>query len=250
MWEVEGVEAEGNGWRVSTTGGERLARTLIVATGSRLRELGVSGEERLQGKGVSHCASCDAPLLRDRVVAVVGGGDSAVQEALTLAESVAEVIVLHRGEALSAQATYRRRALEHPRIRFRPRTIVEEILGEEAVSGVRTRDLETGETADLELAAVFVYVGLEPNSELLDSCVRLDPGRRIPTDARMRTELAGLLAAGSVRSDSDGQAASCAGDGVTAAIAAHRYLSGTRWPEHLEQETTVVGGLKGEDRDG
>jgi thioredoxin reductase (NADPH) len=243
MLEAEDVEAEGDRWRVSTSGGSHLARTVIVATGSRLRELGVPGEDRLQGRGVSHCASCDAPLLRDRVVAVVGGGDSALQEALTLAESVTEVIVLHRGAALSAQATYQRRALEHPRIRFRPGTIVEEILGDETVSGVRTRNLATGEAADLELAAVFVYVGLEPNTEPLDGCLRLDTGRRIPTDAWMRTELTGLLAAGTVRSESDGQAASSAGDGVTAAIAADRYLSDGRWPE---RETAALAGMEGD----
>ncbi len=245
MFELESITAEGDGWRVSTTGGEHLARTVIVATGSRLRELGVPGEERLRGRGVSHCASCDAPLLRDRAVAVVGGGDSALQEALTLAASVAEVIVLHRGAELTAQATYRRRVLEHPRINLRPTTVVEEILGEQTVDGVRTRDLATGEAARLELAAVFVYVGLEPNTEPLDSPLRLDTDRRVPTDGWMRTERAGVLAAGIVRSDSDGQAASSAGDGVTAAIAADRYLSGGDWPEQRESERTAAH-LEGE----
>src|SRR3954453_3173663 len=114
MADLEGLEPAGEAWRLQTSEGEAQARAVILATGARLRSLGVEGEERLQGRGVSHCASCDAPLMRDRTVGVVGGGDSALQEALTLADAVGEVIVLHRGEGLDAQATYRRPADEHP----------------------------------------------------------------------------------------------------------------------------------------
>ena len=140
---------------------------MILATGARLRTLGVEGEERLRGRGVSHCASCDAPLMRDRTVGVVGGGDSALQEALTLAEAVGEVIVLHRGDALSAQAAYREPALAHPKIDVRYGTVVEEILGEDAVSGVRVRDARRATRRSSSSAGVFVYVGLAPNSEYL-----------------------------------------------------------------------------------
>src|SRR5581483_7577713 len=117
-----------DGWRVATDRGQVRGRTVIVATGTTSKTLGVSGEERLRGKGVSHCASCDGPLLRGRVVGVIGGGDSALQEALTLAQYAGRVIVLHRGAALSAQAAYCRRVRENPKIEVRFGTLVEEIL--------------------------------------------------------------------------------------------------------------------------
>ena len=164
--------------------------------------------------------------MRDRTVGVVGGGDSALQEALTLADAVGEVIVLHRGDALTAQAAYREPALAHPKISVRYGTVVEEILGEDAVSGVRTRDVASGDTQDLELGGLFIYVGLEPNSEYLRDLIELDDDGRIPTDAAMQTELAGVFAAGIVRRGSLGQAAISAGEGAAAAKAAHRHLGG------------------------
>jgi thioredoxin reductase (NADPH) len=229
MAELQGVEPDGEGWRVSATDGDHLARAVVVATGARLRELGVPGEEALRGRGVSHCASCDAPLFRERVVGVVGGGDSALQEALTLADAVGEVIVLHRGESLTAQASFRDRVLSHPRISIRYRTVIEEILGEGALSGVRTRDLATDDVVDLELGGLFVYVGLEPNTEAVAERLRLDDSGHIAADAQMRTELAGLLAAGIVRRGAAGRAAGSAGDGAVAAVAADRFLADGVW---------------------
>jgi thioredoxin reductase (NADPH) len=226
MTELEAVESAGEGWRVTTGDGEVRARALILATGSRLKDLGVPGEERLRGRGVSHCATCDGPLMQDRAMGVVGGGDSALQEALTLAGFASGVIVLHREEELTAQSSYRKRVLDHPKISVRYRTVVEEILGEEAVTGVRTRDLATAEPGELELGAVFVYIGLQPNTDAVDDRLELDGEGRIPTDGWMRTELSGLFAAGVLRSDSPCQAASSAGDGATAAKAADRYLNG------------------------
>jgi thioredoxin reductase (NADPH) len=228
MSELEAIEPASDGWHLTTADGDVQARAVIVATGARLRTLGVDGEERLRGRGVSQCASCDAPLMRDRVVAVVGGGDSALQEALTLAESAGEVVVLHRGDALSAQATYRQRALDHPKISVRYATTVEAILGDDTVSAIRTR-AASGETAELEVGGVFVYVGLQPNSELLADHLALNDDGRVPSDATMRTELPGVLAAGILRRGSLGQAAISAGEGAAAAKAADRYLSGDPW---------------------
>jgi thioredoxin reductase (NADPH) len=195
---------------VTGSEGEVQAQAVILATGARIKALDVPGADR-----ASHCASCDAPLLRGRVVAVVGGGDSALQEALTLADSVEQVIVLHRGDKLTAQETYRRRVEEHPKIEVRYRTVVEEILE----GGVRTTD------GELESAAVFAYIGLQPNTELLDGRLELDPDGRVPTDPQMHTALPGLFAAGVLRRDAAGQAAGSAGDGAAAAKAAHRYLT-------------------------
>jgi thioredoxin reductase (NADPH) len=240
MADLEGLQAAGDAWRLQTSDGEVQARAVILATGARLRSLGVEGEERLQGRGVSHCASCDAPLMRDRTVGVVGGGDSALQEALTLADAVGEVIVLHRGDALTAQAAYREPALAHPKISVRYGTVVEEILGEDAISGVRTRDVASGDTQDVEIGGLFIYVGLEPNSDCVRDLIALDDDGRIPTDATMQTELAGVFAAGIVRRGSLGQAAISAGEGAAAAKAAHRHLGDHEGaaPERRGQEST------------
>jgi thioredoxin reductase (NADPH) len=159
------------------------------------------------------------------VVGVVGGGDSACQEALTLADSVAEVILLHRGTELSAQETFRRRVEEHERITVRYGTVVEEVLGDETVAGVRVREAAGGESAELELGAVFVYVGLQPNIEAVEGLVALTPDGRIPTNDGA-TEALGLFAAGILRHGAAGRAAASAGDGAAAALAADRYLGG------------------------
>jgi thioredoxin reductase (NADPH) len=243
MTELEALEPEGDAWRLTTAEGEVHAQAVILATGARLKTLGVDGEERLQGRGVSHCASCDAPLMRDRVVGVVGGGDSALQEALTLAESVAEVIVLQQGAALTAQATYRDQALEHPKISVRYGTTVDAILGDDTVTGVRIT--ESGQTSELELGGVFVYVGLQPNTELVADLTDRDAEGRIATDATMRTGRPGLLAAGILRRGSLGQAAISAGEGAAAAKAADRYLTDRIWNEQATALATANGGSNG-----
>jgi thioredoxin reductase (NADPH) len=228
--DATGVQANEGRWRLTTTEGDVWARAVVVATGSSLKTLGIPGEERLTGKGVSHCASCDAPLLRGRTVGVVGGGDSALQEALTLAQHVARVIVLHRGSAFSAQAAYVQRVLENPKIEVRFGAVVEEAIGNGGgLTGVRTRSVGDGKTGDLELAGLFVYVGLAPVTAWLGSALALDVSGRIPVDGAMRSTLPGLFAAGTVRSGSAGRAAAAAGDGSTAAVAADRYLKDGAW---------------------
>jgi thioredoxin reductase (NADPH) len=226
---IEQIAPRDGKWHLATGEGDLLARAVIIATGSTLKKLNVPGEERLFGKGVSHCASCDAPLLRGRVVAAVGGGDSAMQEALTLAESTAKVIIVQRGSALTGQPAYRDRVTGHPKIETRFDTDVIEILGETAVSGLRTRHLTSNATADVEVAAVFVYVGLQPNTAFIKDQVRLDRDGRILVDSLMRTELAGICAAGNVRSHSAHRAVSAAGDGAAAAMAVDRYLMDGTW---------------------
>lgn len=245
MTELTAIEPDGEGWRLAADGSEYSARAVILATGARLKELGVEGEERLRGRGVSHCASCDAPLLRDQVVGVVGGGDSALQEALTLAESVSEVIVLHRGDALTAQATYRERALAHPKIAIRYGVVVEEVLGEEKVTGVCARETATGEVSELELAGLFVYVGLQPNTEIVADQLALDEDGRLPVDGRLRTELPGVFAAGVLRRDAAGQATGSAGDGALAAKAADGYLDEGGWPGAIPAEAAAVAAGNG-----
>ena len=231
MTGLERLDALDGKWRVASGEGDILARAVIVATGSSLKKLDVPGEERLTGNGVSHCASCDAPLLRDRIVAVVGGGDSAMQEALTLAAFASKVIILHRGDALTGQACYRDRVTAHQKIDIRFDTAVTEVLGEAKVTGLRTRKSRDGAIADLEVAAIFAYVGLQPNTAVLQDRLSLDLAGRIPADGRMRSELAGVCAAGTVRGQSPCRAVSAAGDGASAAVTVDRYLMDGSWRE-------------------
>lgn len=211
-------------WLVTTTDGEHRAGAVVVASGSHARSLGVPGEDRLVGRGVSHCASCDGPLFRGQTVGVAGGGDSALQEALTLAEHVGKVIIFQRGEAFAAQQTYQQRVLDERKIEVCYSTEVREILGEGEVTGVRVHDLAAGAERTVDLVGLFVYVGLVPNSGFLAGLLALDEDGRVPTDIWMRTDLPGLFAAGDVRQNSASQAITAAGDGATAAIAADRYL--------------------------
>jgi thioredoxin reductase (NADPH) len=227
--ELRSLTPQSEGWRLATGDGDVAARALVLATGSSLRELGVPGEARLRGQGVSHCASCDAPLLRQKVAAVVGGGDSAMQEALTLAQHVAQVVMLTRGAALAGQASYRERIAQNPKITVRPQIEVEEILGDAKVTGLRMHDMSGGAVSELPADAVFVYIGLQPNTAFLDGRIKLGAGDGILTDGWMRTTQAGICAAGTVRSGSPCRAASSAGDGAAAAIAVDRYLTDGVW---------------------
>jgi thioredoxin reductase (NADPH) len=229
MSSLQRLHAQDGKWRAATGEGEIAARAVILAMGSSLKKLGVPGEERLKGNGVSDCASCDAPLLRDRIVAVVGGGDSAMQEALTLAEHASKVIILQRGDALTGQASYRDRVTAHPKFDIRFNTAVNEILGDAKVTGLRTQRSSDGTTTDLAVAAVFAYVGLRPSTTVVDDIISLDPAGLIPTDGAMRTALIGVCAAGTVRCQSPYRAASAAGDGASAAVAVDRFLTDGSW---------------------
>jgi thioredoxin reductase (NADPH) len=227
--EATALHAEDGSWRVITSQGDVRARAVVIATGTTLKTLGIPGEEQFRGKGVSHCASCDAPLLRNRIVGVVGGGDSALQEALTLAQHASRVIILHRGTAFSAQVAYVRQVQQNPKIEVRFGTIVEEAIGNGGLKSVRTRTVTDGTTGEIEVAGLFVYVGLAPATTLVNGLLALDAFRRIPVNDEMRSSVRGLFAAGTVRSGSAGRAASAAGDGATAALSADRYLKDGMW---------------------
>jgi len=227
--EATALHAETGSWRVTTSQGDLRSRALVMATGTTLKALGIPGEEQLRGKGVSHCASCDAPLLRNRIVGVVGGGDSALQEALTLAQHASRVIILHRGAAFSAQTAYIQQVQQNPKIDVRFGTVVVEAIGNGGLKSVRTRTVAEGKTAEIELAGLFVYVGLAPATTLVNGVLALDASGRIPVNDEMRTDVRGLFAAGTVRARSAGRAASAAGDGATAALSADRYLKDGTW---------------------
>jgi thioredoxin reductase (NADPH) len=225
--EVHSLEAEERVWSIITDGKRYSAKAVIFATGSSLKELGVPGESRLMGRGVSHCASCDGPLYSGQVVGVVGGGDSALQEALTLTNYAGQVLIFDQAENFAAQHSYRERVSNNTKIKPRHRTVVEEILGHDVVAGVRTRDRRTNAATEVPLAGLFIYVGLKPNTELLKEIIKLSETGHVPTDGWMTTERSGVYAVGDIRQDSAAQAVSAAGDGATAAIAAYRYIKKT-----------------------
>lgn len=225
LGEVTRIESRNGDWALLTDSRELVAGAVVVATGTRPRELGVPGEDRLEGRGLSHCASCDGPLYRGKVVAVCGDGDHALVEALELVRHDVRVVLMNPEQALGGQDTYRRRIAESGQIEVRNGTVVEEILGDGQVDGVRVRDLASGESATVPVEGVFAYAGRVPNTRLLEGLVVLDKDGSVPADGWMRTVLPGLFAAGDMRAGAVGQAIAAAGDGATAAVAAHRYLA-------------------------
>ena len=231
LGEVTALRPESPFWAIELYGGLERARAVIYAAGSTLRKLGVPGEQDLEGAGVSYCATCDGPFFQGETVGVVGGGDSALDEALVLTEFASKVVVFHRGDELGAQQVLRDRVAANPKIEVRYNTTVDEVLGGGAVDGISITDVESGETSRVDLSGLFIYVGLDPNSSCLDGLLELDGGGHVPTDVWMRTPLPGLLAAGDVRQGSAAQLVTSAGDGATAAIAAQRYVKGAAWPD-------------------
>lgn len=225
--EVRCLEPEGRFWSVLTSEERHRAKAVIVATGSTVKKLGVPGEAKLTGKGVSHCASCDGPLYKGQVVGVVGGGDSALQEALALASYADRVIIFQDTESFSAQHVYQERVLAQPKIEVRYQTVIDEVAGDNEVAGARARYVITGEKFQVDLSALFVYVGLAPNTALLKNILRLSDTGHVPTDVWMTTERPGLYAVGDIRQESARQAITSAGEGAVAAIAAQRYMKDT-----------------------
>ena len=214
----------GHTYNVVTTEGTFEAEAMIIAAGSEYRRLGVPGEEKLLSRGVSYCATCDAFFFRDLDVAVVGGGDTAITDALELSEHASKVYVIHRRDQLRAGHVLQRLALAHPKLKPIWDTVVDEITGESKVSGLRLRNVKTGAITDLQVAGVFVAVGFEPNGQRFASIVELDETGLIKTNELMATSAPGIFAVGDIRKNSARQVASAVGDGATAALSAFKYL--------------------------
>ncbi|MSQ17501.1 MAG: FAD-binding protein [Dehalococcoidia bacterium] len=229
MGEASAILRDGEHKVVTSDGGSYRARAVILAAGSTLRHLGIPGEAELTGHGVSHCATCDGPLYLDQVVGVAGGGDSAADEALTLTQYVGRVLLFHRRDQLRAQQVLQQRLVEHPKVEVLWNTTVVRVLGEDMVTGVRVRDTVASTERTVALSGLFVYVGLQPNSALLQDLVKLDGAGHVPVNAWMETTVPGLYAVGDLRQHSAAQLVSAAGDGATAAIAAFRYIRTKRW---------------------
>ncbi|HOJ00875.1 MAG TPA: thioredoxin-disulfide reductase [Anaerolineaceae bacterium] len=211
-------------FKVSTYGKDHYAQVLIVTTGASANKLNVPGEKELTGRGVSYCATCDGWFFKDKKVAVVGGGDSALEEGLFLTRYASSVTIIHRRDELRAGALLQKRARENPKISFIWDTVVEEIKGEGAVSGLQLKDVKTGETRELAIGGVFVFIGHSPNTELFRDWLKLDEKGYIRIDQNMQTSVAGVYAAGEVADSRYRQVVISAGMGAAAAIEATRFL--------------------------
>ena len=200
-------------------------KAMIISTGGSPTKLSVPGETEYSGKGVSYCAICDGAFFRDKVIAVVGGGDAAVEEGGYLTKYGSKVHLIHRRDSLRAQKIIQKRAFDNPKMEMVFDTVVDSINGDgRVVSDLTLRNVKTNEKRKLEVGAVFVYVGFRPNSTMFRDPIRLDQGGYIVTDDRMQTSIPGVFACGDVRSQLVRQVTNAVGDGTTAAVAAEKYI--------------------------
>lgn len=225
MATVEKADFTGKLKRVWTAKGEYTGRAVIIATGASPRSLEVPGEEALRGRGVSYCATCDGAFFRGKKVAVVGGGDSAVEEALFLTRFAEQVIIIHRRDKLRAAQVLQQRAREHPKITFSWNTVVEAILGESKVEALRLKDVVSGVVREESFDGIFIFIGHKPNTAFLLGALSLDEGGYIVTGEDLSTSVSGVFAAGDVRAKAFRQIATAVGDGAAAAMAAEKYLA-------------------------
>jgi thioredoxin reductase (NADPH) len=218
--EITSIEQHGGVFVVKSAEDTYQARSVIIATGGNPRRLGIRGETELEGAGVSRCATCDGAFFAEKPVVVVGGGDTALDEALFLANIAAKVTVVHSDEEPVASAALVARAKANDRIEWLHNAAVGEIVGSDSVQALRLRSGE-----EIDAAGVFIAIGYEPETALLSGLIDRDPMGHAVVDLHMQTSVPGLFAVGSARQGSSGQIASVSGDGVTAAIFSHRYIS-------------------------
>ena len=223
--EVRSIEArDEHGFTVKTSEGDYSARAVIIAGGSDKQKIGAPGEKEFTGRGVSYCATCDAPFYTDKVVAVVGGGNSALYEAMHLAKFAKKVYIIHRRDQLRATPVVQERAQAEPKIEFVLSSIIEAVEGGDFVEKLKLKNVATGKTSELPLDGVFVSIGLKPNTGYLKGVVDLDEAGMVVVNDRMETSVPGILAAGDIRQNSIRQTVSAAGDGAVAAISAKKWV--------------------------
>lgn len=212
------------------TSSDRVITThaIIIASGASPKKLGVPGEDTFYGKGVSACATCDGPFFKDRVVAAVGGGDTAVQESLFLTKFAKKVYLIHRRDQLRAEAILQERALANEKIEFLWDSVLTGIQGLTDVEKISVQNLKTGDTKEIAVDGCFIWVGILPNSEFLPEDVELDQYGFITVDANMQTSVAGVYAAGDVRSTPLRQIATAVGDAAIAVFSAEHYLQNVK----------------------
>ncbi|MCD6334212.1 MAG: thioredoxin-disulfide reductase [Candidatus Latescibacteria bacterium] len=226
--QAQAISVRGRDRIVSVGDEELVAGALIIASGSSPRKLGVPGEDAFRGRGVSYCATCDGPLYRDAVLAMVGGGDSAVKEGIFLTKFARKVYLIHRRDELRASGVTRDRALSNEKIEFVWNSVVEEIVGEQMVSGVRVRNVKTREQSTLPVDGVFIFVGTEPNTGFVKGILKLDEKGTLVTNRDTETLVPGIFAAGDVQEPFAQQIAVAVGHGAQAAMMAEHYLAEQR----------------------
>jgi thioredoxin reductase (NADPH) len=231
MAHLAGIDLSQQPYRLQTSAGEILTRTLIIATGASARWLGLESEQALIGHGVSSCATCDGFFFRGKEIAVVGGGDSAMEEALFLTRFASKVTLLHRRSSFRASKIMLDRVMEHPKIELRANTVVEEVLGveEKEVKGLRLRDVSTGEVSTLAISGLFLGIGHQPNARVFAGQIDLDEDGYIRTVNNVQVTkdgapVAGVFACGDVQDRRYRQAITAAGSGCMAALEAEKFL--------------------------
>lgn len=227
-FEVKKIEIQGEKKLIYSDTETLETRALIIATGARYRKLGVPGEKEFTGRGVSYCGTCDAPFFRDMDVAVVGGGDTALVEALHLTKFARRVFIIHRRDELRAAKVLQEEALRNDKIEFIWSSVVKEIKGENSVQAVVLENLKDGRVSELKVEGCFIFVGMDPNSELVRDIVKLDERGYIVTDAHCQTSVKGIFAAGDVRNNVLKQISTAVGDGAIAAVSAEKYIREVR----------------------
>ncbi|HAP43197.1 MAG: thioredoxin-disulfide reductase [Spirochaetes bacterium GWD1_61_31] len=221
---VLSIVKQGEVFLVETSDGPLQARTVLLATGAKHRHAGIPGEETFAGRGVSYCATCDGPFFKGKPIVVVGGGDAACDEAMFLAKLASRVTMVHRKDRFRAQKALAARVLGNPAISVRWTSTIDEISGDKAVRQVKLRNLESGAVETLETAAVFVFVGSEPQTAALPAGVDCDESGYVVTNQRMETSLPGLFAAGDIRTTPFRQVITAVADGAVAAHCAAQYI--------------------------
>ncbi|NQT74412.1 MAG: thioredoxin-disulfide reductase [Chloroflexi bacterium] len=227
MTEVTGMDISENQKIVKISEGDYSADAVIIAGGTEHAKLGIPGEEELVGRGLSYCATCDGPFFRDREVAVVGGGDVAIADALFLSRFSSKVSVIHRRDQLRASKILQDRAFANEKIEFIWDTVVDAIDGGDTVKALQLRNVKTEDKSNLQVGGVFMAVGTKPNTEYLAELLKLGPNGTIPVNNQMETAIPGVFAAGDIREGSIRQVVAAAGDGAIAAMAAERFITQT-----------------------
>ncbi|MFC2013390.1 thioredoxin-disulfide reductase [Chloroflexota bacterium] len=223
--DVTGIELRDKRKVINTTNDTFIAKTVIIAGGSERGKLGIPGEREFTGRGVSYCSTCDAPFFTNQHVAVVGGGNVAIYEAMHLTKFASKVTVIHRRDKLRATPVVQDKAFAEPKIEFLWNTVVDEIEGKDMVEGLKLSDVKTGGKSTLKAPGIFVSVGLKPSTDYLKGVLPLDDHGYIITNENMETEIPGIFTAGDIRRNSIRQTIAAAGDGATAASYAQRFIS-------------------------